>query len=177
MRFDFASFLVVALAVLPSTSIGNAARISAAFSTATVSVSPAIEVRRQIDLPALEYDFSIHVQCEAPAQAARLSVSVADTRKRIDLADAESSGSVDESLLIPADQLAPVVTDGFCVDGDEASRASLLVKGVLTSSLSLRCSNQRDDTIYFASESLAVRLECAESTDDYETSSTAATER
>ncbi len=177
MRFAVAPCLFVVLVLLPSASIGDSGRISAAFSTATVSVSPATDGRRQIDLPALEYDFSIYVQCEAPAQPARLSVSVADTRKRFNLPHVEASGSVNETLLIPADQLAPVVTDGFCVDGDEASRTPLLVKGVLTSALSLRCSTESDDTIHFASESLAVRLECAEVVDDYETSSTASTDR
>ena len=177
MRFAVPTSLVASLALLPSASIGNSGSISAAFSTATVSVEPATAGRRQIDLPALEYDFSIYVQCEAPAQPARLSVSVADTRRRFDLPDVEESGSVNESLLIPASQLTPVATDGFCVDGDEASHAPLLVRGVLTSSLSLRCSDENDDSIHFVSESLAVRLECEEMTGDYETSSTASTDR
>ncbi|MDJ0701257.1 MAG: hypothetical protein QNJ07_15525 [Woeseiaceae bacterium] len=177
MKRSISLTALLVLALLPSAGNGDSSRITAAFGTATISVSPMDDGRRQIELPALEYDFSIYVHCEAPAQSARLSISVADTRKRFDLPDATASGSVNESLLIPARQLAPVITDGFCVDGDEASHNSLLVEGLLTSSLSLRCSAESEDTIHFASESLAVRLECVELSEDYETSSTAATER
>ncbi len=177
MRFSVGLTALISLVLLPSAGNGDSSRISAAFGTATVSVSPADAGRRQIELPALEYEFSVYVHCEAPAKSARLSVTVADTRNRFDLPEAAASGSVNESLLIPASQLAPVITDGFCVDDDEASHNSLLVEGLLTSSLSLRCSAESEDTIHFASESLAVRLECVEVSEDYETSSTAATVR
>ncbi len=177
MEFSTAPMVLLALLMLPFPNGGDNGTITAAFGTATAAVAPAPEGRRQIELPSLEYAFSVVVRCESPMLPARLSITVADTRKLLELTEDDESRNVDASLKIPASQLAPISTDGFCVIGDDASRAPLLLKGVLTTSLSLRCSGDNGDAIHYASESLAVKLECVEPDADYEASSADATDR
>jgi hypothetical protein len=130
------------------------------FSTALVHIAPDASSRRRIELPVLEYQFAADTRCPASAAESRLSISIADTLYRFPLEPSEPAGTLNADLTVPAEQLAPLVTEGFCVSDDESSAAPLVVPGALTSHVSLHCGSGPDRTVRFASRPLAVQLVC-----------------
>lgn len=167
-------YLAPALAVLllsPSSTSGDAPILQVSFDTATVSVAPDTVAKRQLFLPGLEYTFTAEVNCREPSKPKRLSISIADTRVLLEIAEDGQSSNIKQALQVPATQLGPLQTDGFCIEGNSETQTAIVVQGVLTSSASVRCASDNDESIHFASEPLAVRIECAMD-DDYVVSST-----
>ena len=65
------------------------------------------------------------------------------------------------AITLPAQQIAPVVVDGFCsAVADTESAAEKWVRGFVTAHISLRCTGTEGESITYASRSLDVLLVC-----------------
>jgi hypothetical protein len=152
------------LLLLPTLAGGAGSSISAVASTAKVQILPEASESRRIELPSLEYDFELDLQCEKPALPERVSISVADTRRQFELANAEDRGELTASFEVPAEQIAPLATEGFCVAGSQLAQSELMIRDVLTTQISLRCGGSVPAT-HYVSLPLSVRLTCAAAED------------
>lgn len=127
----------------------------------TAHLQPRDAKQRQILLPALEIAIVVSLECPADAKAMSLTVSVSDTRQYFGpqlLADAES---IEAAFSVPAKQLTPVSVPGFCVSGEPIDDQGIVLPGIATVQVSLRCGGEDDPTsVYFTSAPLPVRLYC-----------------
>ncbi len=171
MRISDARLWLAVMLCSPTVAPAEPGILLVEFSTAIVPVAPETLDKRRIMLPSLDYAFAIRANCPEPGRASSVSISIADTRQRFDLQESDS-GLLDADFSIPAEQLAPLVTDGFCVAGDAASEAPLVVRGALTSQASVLCTSGDEQSLYFASEPLAVKLICEPPNPDQDDSST-----
>ena len=143
------------------------AAIASADNTLTLhanEISTQIEPQDQRDtqtrLPSLDVSLLASFNCPQDAQAHSITVSVADSHKRYgpdEIADAEI---LEISVTVPAAQIAPVSLSNFCVDEAPINEVSLLLHSVATAQVSLRCRNQSDTSVHFASTALPLRLFC-----------------
>ncbi len=98
-------------------------------------------------------------------------MAVADTRRTFNAAQIVA-GALDEvRLLVPADQIAPVVIANFCVtDGDADQPATsvshLTVHAALSAQASLLCIGDTDRSMKYASANLDVMLVCENPNDE-----------
>ena len=152
------SSVLVLLAV--SVASGDSPELVAQFSTATVTIEPDTNPERRLALPAIEFEFTVAMNCGDMHEASRVSISVADTRRSYDIGALEDRHKLSASLTVPAEQISPLATQGFCTLDDPASPKILILPGVLTSQVSLLCGDQSDGAMHFVSNALAIRLVC-----------------
>lgn len=109
--------------------------------------------------------------CPDGATADSLTVSVSDTHRRYGLDKESEETSLEAALEVPADQLAPVAAPDFCVDDEPIDNTGLLLPGVATAQVSLRCRSETDFlSVHFASVALPVRVFCLAGLDQEEPS-------
>ena len=156
--------LAIVVLILTAQSVADEQpQIGISASTPTVTLTPRAG-GRFIDLPAMAFEFSLQPECPPDLQPASLTLSVADTRRSLRANDllAESLASV--TLEVPAGQLAPVATAGFChADGtDETSSESLIltIRDTLSAQASLRCAGDGAEKIAYVSQALNVTIVC-----------------
>jgi hypothetical protein len=135
--------------------------------TANVPVVPVVARgpgRNTFSMPALEYQLSIQSQCLEGRAPNGLSLSVADTRKRIGPADIPAEGPTRLTLTVPADQIPPLVVEKFCIAADEAVEDTQPEQHEVTAALSMQaallCSSGDDSVMTYASAALGVALLC-----------------
>ena len=153
-------FLAMASTATPALS-DTFSRIKVTSEPAAVEISPQATGRRLIRLPALEFSLTIEPQCESNMQVESISISVADTRARVTIAEADEA-IVATTLTLPRHQTAPLPVVDFCqIDADQnLDSRELLVRDAFTAHLSLRCSNDERQSIVYASQSLDLALHC-----------------
>ena len=113
---------------------------------------------QQTRLPSLE--FSVHAEfvCEDGAVAESVTIGVADAHQRhVPDRDATSLHAI---VTVPRKQIASVNTGDFCADSDTGGE--LLLTGVATAQVSLRCRNGSSSTVRYASLGLPLRLICGQ---------------
>jgi hypothetical protein len=159
------------LPVLSSTPVSAETVLKFSADTATANVMPRSRERAPLQLPDLEYQFRIDAVCRDDLSPASLSLAVADTRRTFNAAQIVA-GALDEvRLLVPADQIAPVVIANFCVaDGDTdqaaTSASHLTVHAALSAQASLLCIGDTDRSMKYASANLDVMLVCENPNDE-----------
>lgn len=158
---------IVLAASLPSYASGDSL-LEARVSTASTTVAPLVEERRMLLPGNLEYEIEIIMQCGELSDPQSLSLGVADTRNFIDLTEADDKSTLVSTFIVPGAQLAPIVTQGYCVEDRKETHTTMRVDDVLTLQLSLRCSDQ---SIHYLSQPLGVSIDCAETPEDQESSS------
>lgn len=175
MRLDHA------LALVLTGSLAHAAPTAADTSSPhTLNVSatvPIIDVAareassRSYALPALDYTLDLSTGCARPFDPVSLVVTVADSHRHINAQQlAQEAGKSSVVLVIPADQLAPIAAPEFCrtLDADNGTVAkspataaeTLTIAGVLSATLSLRCSDGDREEIVYRSQPLDITLRC-----------------
>ena len=117
------------------------------------------EGRTLVNLPQLEFRLSITPHCAAGGQPESLSITIADTQKSLRGEDLQSATSIDVSMLVSANQLAPLAVQEFCVDAASVGESRLLT-AALAAQVSLRCARAETQSIVFAAEPLDIRVEC-----------------
>ena len=137
------------------------AELIAVASEARAEVAPR-GARRQVRLPQLDFSVRAKFACPDDAVAESVTISIADAHKRY--APNEDDNSLEAVVAVPANQIAPIATGSFCMDGNSGGE-ELLLAGVATAQLSLRCLNQTGRFVSFASLALPVRLVCKSDTD------------
>jgi len=167
--------LAPALASLSSLAADDRAPHSVALSVSTpqVAVAPRPSGRRPLQLPDLEYQFRLTVECAESFSAQFLSLAIADSRRTVDGDSISNNGGASElTITVPRDQLAPIVVSDFCVDlaadsdAREPASASgrslmnLTIPAVLSAQASLVCANGNTQEIAYSSRPLDVLLVC-----------------
>lgn len=151
----------------PAETSRHALKVSAA--PVTVNVAPGDNRRNAIVLPALDYVFSLDARCAPSFTPESVSLTVADSRTFVRPEEPDSgAGLPDATLTVPANQLAPLIVEGFCTAAQDspgeagiAGDASVTVSATLSASASLLCiADQRREMIY-TSTPLDVTLVCA----------------
>ncbi len=156
--------LVAALAFVSSAadSSETVGLVSVEANAAVVVLEPMSGDRRLISLPSLEYVLTIEPQCAMNTRAEAISVSVADTRKTFSGKDIGQQASIEISLTIPQQQIAPIAIHEFCLadDNKQDGDSVLYLNDVLTAQLSLRCAGDNARSIIYATLPLDVDLQC-----------------
>jgi len=147
--------------------------VAMSVSTPQVAVAPRTGGRRPLQLPDLEYQFRLTLNCAESFTAQFLSVAVADSRRTIEGEAIGKNASPSElTIAVPERQLAPIVVSDFCIDvpGDDGAReaasnlerslASVTIPAVLSAHASLVCSNGETQEIAYSSRPLDVVLVC-----------------
>jgi hypothetical protein len=130
--------------------------------------TPEIEVRerageRSLRLPSLTYRFHIEGRCAPPFEPASLLISIADSSEAVTGSLLASALDTGLALTIPAEQLAPVAVENFCVSSAGASRDIATVQGLLSAQAALACSANDEASVLYASSSLDLSLRCRRS--------------
>ena len=137
----------------------------------TVLTVHAVEATSQIErrdkdhqrtrLPSLELTLHAAFTCPADTTADSLTVSISDTHRRYDFDKDGEITSLEASLRVPAEQIAPVTAPGFCINDEAADDQGLLLPGIATAQVSLRCRHETDiSSVHFASVVIPLRLHC-----------------
>jgi len=117
--------------------------------------------RPRIRLPTLELHLRASFTCPADTTADSLTVSVSDTHRRYRAEEIASTTSLEASLRVPADQFAPILAPDFCINVAPIDEHGLLLPGVATAQVSLRCHSETNaSSVHFASVALPLRLYC-----------------
>ena len=147
----------IALLACLASAAGADSAFDARVSVANATVAPRPEHKQMLVPGDLEYAVEVSMRCSGQSEPESLSLGVADTRDFFDLADSADRSTLVSTFIVPGEQVAPVVTQGYCIQGDEESQVALQVDDILTMQLSLRCSDQ---SIHYLSQPLAVTINC-----------------
>lgn len=149
---------VVALAA-PVTVLAND-EIKVRVSVAVTEVAPHIDSKQMLIPSDLEYAIEVEMRCEDPGLPRSLSLGVADTRHNFNIA--EHAEHLAATFEIPGKQLAPLVTQGYCVADDPDSQTTMTIEGAFTAQISLRCESDDSNSVVYLSQPLSVRLLCTQ---------------
>jgi len=170
-----AAIVLTFVPLLSGLAADNRVRHSVAVSVSTpqVVVAPRSAGRRPLQLPDLEYQFQVTLDCAESFTAQFLSVAIADSRRTIEGEAIDSKAAPSElTIAVPERQLAPIVVSDFCIDvsGDDDARVpasalersltSLTIPAVLSAHASLVCSDGEMQEIAYSAQPLDVVLVC-----------------
>ena len=110
--------------------------------------------RNLVRLPDIGFRVGITTHCANNGQPESLSITIADTQRTLGAAELQAANTIDVDMLVPANQIAPLALQGFCVD-TAAEGESVLIASALAD----------DQTMVFAAEPLDIRLDCVLSAD------------
>lgn len=125
---------------------------------AVAQITPHAVGQRQIVLPTVSFSVQIRFACAGSAVPTLLSVGIADTLYRHAPLDGERSRLA--IVEVPSKQIAPVNIGSFCVAGRASKGDDLLLPGVASAQVSLRCNLNTRSTRKVASVPLPLRLIC-----------------
>jgi hypothetical protein len=165
--------LVIAATAIPARS-EPVSLIKVRSEPAAVEVAPLETGRRLLRLPALEFSLEIEPQCDNNMRAESLSISVADTRETVPIAE-DDVPVITATLTLPRQQTAPLAVVDFCQaeESPDQELRQLLVRDVFTAHLSLRCTNDEQQSVTYATQSLDLTLLCKPLDQDPSADSTA----
>lgn len=127
---------------------------------ASVQLAPRERGPQQISLPSLEFSLVASLACPSGTDVQSVTASIADTHKRFEPDEIADKTAFDVRISVPASQVAPVSVDDFCITGGSDNEKGLLVPGVATAQISLRCRSEDKSSVYFTSAVLPLRLHC-----------------
>lgn len=115
---------------------------------------------QHVSLPPLEFSLLATIACASGTRAESVMVSISDTHKRFGPDDIGDKAALDVRVSVPANQIAPVTVADFCITGGPDDEMGLLIPGIATAQVSLRCRSDNDSFVYFESAVLPVRIQC-----------------
>jgi hypothetical protein len=130
---------------------------------AVAQITPHAAAQRQIYVPELSFSLQTRFACRGNAVPLLLSIGIADTLYRY--APAAGERSLLATVDVPAKQIAPINIGDFCVAGDDDVSDDLLLPGVATAQVALRCDVGSPPVVQVASVPLPLRLKCAPADD------------
>lgn len=126
---------------------------------AVAQISPHAIGQRQIEAPKVTFSLQTRFACIGNTVPVLLSIGIADTLYR------HTPAAGERSLLavveVPAEQIAPINIGDFCAAGRENAGDDLLLPGVATAQVSLRCDLSARPVVQVTSVPLPLRLMCA----------------
>jgi hypothetical protein len=163
----------VLLGAALATQVSAADSLALSADTPVVSQSARGPGRGSLRLPALEYQFEVLARCAEGFSPESLSLSAADTRVSLTSDIIDHKGTTEVRLRIPADQIAPVVVEDFCVASSDDTPVSdqqitdrseegdrITIAAMLSVSGSLLCKNDEEGLMTYVSLPLDVTLVC-----------------
>lgn len=150
--------LAAALCCAAGLAADNILSINAQESAA--QLEPRSPEQSNVRLPALDIVIVAAFQCPSASNATSLTVSVSDTHEAFGPEQLADVASLNAAFSVPARQLAPISIPAFCVGDKPIVDRELLVPGVASAQVSLRCGDADDASVYFASAPVPVRLYC-----------------
>lgn len=129
---------------------------------AVTQIAPHAAGERKIHAPSLAFSLRVDFSCANDANAS-LSVGIADTHYRHVPRDGETA--LLAVVEVAAEQLAPITTGNYCVVGSAEDGSTLLLQGVATAQVALRCTSGNQTVMRITSAALPLRLICAASAD------------
>ena len=129
---------------------------------AVTQIAPHAAGERKIHTASLTFSLRVDFGCANDAAAA-LSFGITDTHYRHVPQDGDAAFLA--VIEVAAEQIAPITTGNFCVVGRSEDRATLLLHGVATAQVALRCTSGGHTTMRITSAALPLRLICAASVD------------
>ncbi len=112
---------------------------------------------RAIRLPQLDFAVRAKFVCAPEAVVESVTISVADAYRRY--APTDGDDNLETTISVPASQIAPIAAGNFCANGNDDNE-ELLLSGVATAQLSLRCVAEGAPSVSFTSLILPLRLVC-----------------
>ena len=133
---------------------------------AVAQITPHPAGQRQIYAPRVSFFLQTRFACKGNAVPVSLSIGIADTLYRHTPVAGERS--LLATVEVPAGQIAPINVGDFCVAEREGVGRDLLLPGVATAHVSLRCDVSAPPVLQVTSVPLPLRLTCvpAENQDD-----------
>ena len=125
---------------------------------AVTQIAPHAAGERKIHAPSLTFSLRVDFGCAGDATAS-LSFSIADTHYRHVPQDDDAAFLA--VIEVSAEQIAPITTGNFCVAGSAEDQAALLLHGVATAQVALRCTSGERTVMRITSATLPLRLVCA----------------
>jgi len=127
----------------------------------SVTISRLDQNRRPLRLDTLDIPIRVEAECEPGANAASISISVADTRQAHRFSESSGPVHIDTTLQLPDRQIAPIVIEEFCTPDDAANAGPrLLVPDAFTAQVSLHCAGESHQSMHYAVASIDLRLDC-----------------
>lgn len=143
----------------------NSATLDVDADPAVVAIKPLAEGRKLITPPALDFLLRIDAECDAQAEIASISISVADTQMALTTTDLDDKAPIATRISIPARQVSPIAVEGFCSMPVPTAGDELVVRDALTAHVSLRCTSEAGESITYASRALDLALHCEATAD------------
>jgi len=156
IRLRVPAALVLSLAALTQSTMADA-ELAVHVQEARAEILPRTQGQKHTRLPVLQFSVRADFACNKDAVAESVTISVADAYKRYAPAAGEETFETD--ITVPRNQIAAVATGDFCMAGD--TDGELLLAGVATAQVSLRCRSENSVSIRFASQRLPLRLVCS----------------
>jgi hypothetical protein len=126
----------------------------------SAQLAPREQGPQQVSLPSLEFSLLATIACPSGTNVESVTVSIADTHKRFGPDEIPDKSALDARISVPANQIAPVTVSDFCVSEEPGDKNGLLVPGVATAQVSMRCRSENELSVYFNSAVLPIRLHC-----------------
>lgn len=152
--------------------IAVAGEITVSAQTPVVTIETRAAGRNFIQLPTLEYAFTVELRCRPDLAPDAFSLSIADTRVSMSAEYIPAGAPVEITVRVPANQIAPVAVEGFCMaeESESAQRQmladSVSIPSVLSVQASLLCTNESNSEMTYASQPVDVTLNCNQATDE-----------
>ena len=127
---------------------------------ASAQLAPREQGPQQISLPSLEFSLLAILACPPDADVQSVTVSIADTHKRFGHTEISDEAELDIRISVPGNQIPPVSVADFCMNDGPSDEKGLLVPGVATAQVSLRCRSETGSSVHFASAVMPLRLDC-----------------
>jgi hypothetical protein len=129
---------------------------------AVVEIEPVSDSRQLIRLPKLQFSLALEPVCGTNSRVESISVSAADTRQTYGADEIGAEEIVNAVLLIPNQQLGPIRIGDFCHSNvaSAVETGELIIQGVLTAHLSLRCASDEEHSMTYVSQALDIILRC-----------------
>lgn len=164
-------FLLLAMAANSKAESSPEGVLSIVTTTPVAEITPYLSRLDFVQLPTLEYEFEIRINCPENQTATSLLVSVADTRKLLNTKQLAAAAPLKLALRIPADQIGPIAVEGFCkieqsdsTDDTQSTPndplAVFRIAAALSAQASLRCESETDANVIYVSQALDVTLHC-----------------
>ena len=133
---------------------------------AVAQITPHALGRRQVVVPTTSFSLQTRFACAGSAVPTLLSIGIADTLYRHVPLDNERFRLAE--VEVPAKQIAPVNVGSFCVAGRASKGDNLLLPGVASAQISLRCDLNTRSAVKVTSVPLPLRLICVPEPDQDE---------
>ncbi len=157
------SFLLVAATIAAGPAAAE--RLGVDVASASMLIAPGVAERRAVRLPGLDLDVLLDVSCRSGWLPDTVTLSSADTRRELSgdaLAVATTEGT---RFTIPARQMPPLSSRGFCVADEGLDQPLSLIKpGFVSLYATLRCRSEGDDEMAMSLTTkttvIDVRIDC-----------------